>query len=283
MINQLIKELTFNPINPYDLKEDIFSPKLKTVIPDYDQFLENFYREWLLWIFDGEFEGKIVYPRIIDKIENGEYANYLSNLSVDEKTFMVDSLSKISKDEVEHAEYFLNFIKTIYGDSVTEAISSDIVLDLARTSALQKVENMDLIELLFLYYIGECHLWVCFYQIYKETTDPNKRSIFKKILGEESRHIDSHFKIIKKIKNKITTDSSCYIHWCRNLRYFGLQFVEREFNNVDSIKEQYIRKLIYNSHWHKEFNQILIKKCYQLFEILYPDISIDEFTIIVNQ
>jgi len=139
--------------------------------------------------------------------------------------------------------------------------------------------------LLLFYYIGECHLWTCFYQIYKETSDSHTSKIFKKILVEEAQHINHHYKLTKKIKDKISIDLSIIIEECRALRYFGLEFIKREFkiDDVNTKKDHYFLELVYDSQWHREFNQIVIKKWYQLFGILYPDISIDEFTNIVNQ
>ena len=283
MINQLIKNQTFNPLDPFDIKKDLFSNKAKQRL-DYNNFLEKFYRNWLLWTFNGEFESTIIYPGIIDGIKNKKYEKYFVNLSVDEKTFMIDSFSKIFKDETEHTEHFLNFLKTIYGDSIAES-TSNAALELTRRSALHKIENRDFIELLMFYYIGECHLWTCFYQIYKETTDSHTSKIFKKILVEEAQHSNHHYKLMKKIKDKINIDLSLIVDECRHLRYFGLEFIKREFkiNDVDAKKDHYILELIYNSSWNREFNQIVIKKWYQLVRILYPTTSLDEFTAMINQ
>ena len=284
MIDQLINEINFNPVDPFALKTDLFSNKAKNLISEYDQFLENFYRAWLIWTFSGEFHSTIVYPGIIDGIKNKKYEKYLSDLSVTEQEQLCEYFTKIANEETEHTDIFLSLIKKIYVNSDIEEISDDS-LELSRKDAQNRVENTDLIELLFLYYIGECYLWTCFYQIYKKTSDSGIRDIFKKILVDEAQHNNNHYKLLKKIKNRITTDASCYIEWCRVMRYFGLDFVKKQFNlNNDRIKKDYyFIKIIYDSPWHKEFNQLVIKKWYQLFEILYPNISLDEFTIMINR
>lgn len=280
MINQLIKESTFNPLDPFDIKKDIFPNKFKKM-SGYNKFLENFYRHWFLWSFNGEFESTIVYSGIIDRMKNGKYANYLSDFSANDLTHLYNYFTKMISEEVEHTDHFLNFINTIYGDSVI----SDDMLESACKDAQYRVENTEFTELLLFYYIGECYLWVCFYQIYKKTVDPDSRKIFKKLLVEEAQHNNNHYKIMKKIKNKITVDSlSYFIDWSRRLRYFGMEFVKIEFklNDNDTKKDHQILELIYNSQWHREFNQLLIKKWYQLSRILYPNISIEEFTVMIN-
>jgi hypothetical protein len=284
MINQLINELTFNPLDPFFIKKDIFSKKAKRLLPSgYDKFIEKFYRNWLLWTFNGELESTIVYPGIIDGIKNKKYEKYFSDFSIDDRNFIIDNFNKIFEDEAAHTEHFLNLLKTIYGDSIAESIS-DNSLKLASIAAEHKVDNGDFVELLFFYYIGECYLWSCFYQIYKKTTDPDLCKIFKKILVEEAQHNNHHYKLMKKIKDKIKIDLSLIIDTCRDYRHFGLEFVKREFIIADANtkKDHYILELIYNSQFHREFNQLAIKKYYQLIKILYPDLSIDEFTAMVN-
>lgn len=284
MINQLINELTFNPLDPFFIKKDIFSKKSKRLLlSGHDKFIEKFYRNWLLWTFNGELESTIVYPGIIDGIKNKKYEKCFSDFSIDERSTIVDSFNKIFKEEAEHTEHFLNLLKTIYGDSIAESIS-DNALEVSNNAARDKVENGDFVELLLFYYIGECYLWACFYQIYKKTTDPHMAKVFKKILVEEAQHNNHHYKLMKKIKDKIEIDLSLIIDTCRDYRHFGLEFVKREFTIADANtkKDHYILDLIYNSQFHREFNQLAIKKYYQLIKILYPAISIDDFTVMVN-
>jgi rubrerythrin len=108
--------------------------------------------------------------------------------------------------------------------------------------------------------------------------------VFKKILVEEAQHNNHHYKLMKKIKDKIEIDLSLIVDTCRDYRHFGLEFVKREFAIADANtkKDHYILDLIYNSQFHREFNQLAIKKYYQLIKILYPAISLDDFTVMVN-
>jgi rubrerythrin len=284
MINQLIREMNFNPVDPFDIKKDIFPVKFKK-IPNYNSFLEDFYRSWLMFTFFGEFDTTIGYPELLKGIKNGKYNQYLSDFSSDEHAQLCNYFSEMIREENEHTEYLLNFVKTIYGDSVTEELS-DEVLDLARTTALDQVENTDLVKMLVRYYAGECYLWTCFYQIYKQTHDPDKRKVFKKVLVEEAQHNNKIYKLVKRIKHNVTIDlMPWFIEFCQRYRYFGFIFVKDHFklNDENTRKDHAIIELVYDTEWHAEFNQLLIKKCYQMFGILYPNISIEEFTNLVNQ
>lgn len=287
MINELINNTNFNPIDPFDIKTEIFSKSLKTLLPlVHDKFLTDFYREWLVYIFSGEFDATISYPKILDKMKDGTYAEYLSGLSVEEHTQLCNYFEKIIKEENEHTSYFLSFIKRIYGESLDSI--SDSVLNATKIYCINKAENTNLIHLLIAYYIGECYFWTCFYKIYKETVDSDKRMIFKKVLVEEAQHNNNIYKLVKQIKNKITINSSgisLFVGMCQDKRYFGLDFVKQNFKFTDSNtkKDHYMLKLVYDCEWQRNFNTIVIKKWYQLFEVLYPSISIEQFTKMINK
>ena len=41
-------------------------------------------------------------------------------------------------------------------------------------------------------------------------------------------------------------------------------------------------QFVYNNAWHDKFNELLIKKTYQLSAVLFPEMSFEEFKIAVN-
>ena len=265
-MNELISQLEFDPKNPFDLNVDI--------VPE--RFVRNFYNEYLLFCYTSEYETTIIYPAVLNNLKNKRYEKYIGSLSQSEREQIYQYFEKMINDETEHTDHFsiiLNKMNPQYID-----------LDLLKHESQLMVENTDLVKLLSTIYVGECYLWVSFFQIYKTTTNTNKKYIFKKLLVEESQHNNNILKFLKKIKSTITLTKDEYINDVKKNRLMNLLHIQKEFKipNANSVAFKKVLQLVYNNPWHNKFNDLMIKKTYQLCAVLFPETTFEEFKAAVN-
>ena len=281
MIDELIHQTSFDLSDPFDLRQDIFSLQFKK-LNSYNDFLKEFYLEWLLWAYNGEVQTTIAYPIILDNIRNNTYKNYFSGISEEETISLSNYFVEMVQEEHEHSLHFYNILKKMYGEQLIQEKSDS---EEQKQSVAKSIKDTNFIKLLITYYIGECYLWTTFYRVYKQTYNENIRKVFKKLLVEEAKHNNKIYKLLKKISKNVEIDSTYFIETCRGDRYFGLDFVKKKFSLADSNdkKTEKTLELLYNNPWNQEFTTILAKKWYQLFEVLYPDISLKDFTKLIYQ
>lgn len=279
-MHDLINQLNFDPEDPFELKVNIF-PEITKSDPN---FLSKFFYDYLLWTWSGEYNTTLVYPNILDKIKKDQYKHYLSDLSATDLAQVKNYFEQMIQDEIEHTDDFASLILNCYDPNFNSN------LDKHRQEVNFRFNNGDqsgdLLVLLFKYYVGECYLWTTFYTIYKQTTNPAKRAVIKKFLVDEARHNNNIFKFFKKIKHHLPHgfDNNHLSKRYSEVRYFGLPFVKKHFDIEDlgTRKDQAVLKMLYNTPWHQKFNQIFIKKCYQLHSVIDPTITQEDFTRLVN-
>ncbi|CAB4133504.1 Rubrerythrin [uncultured Caudovirales phage] len=281
MIDELINQTSFDLSDPFDLRQDIFSPQFKK-LNSYNDFLKEFYLEFLVWAYNGEVQTTIAYPLILENIRKNNYKHYFDGISEEETITLSNYFVDMVKEEQEHSLHFFNILKNMYGEELIQVKSDspEKKLNLA-----ESIEHNDFIKLLITYYTGECYLWTIFYKIYKQTHNENIRKVFKKLLVEEAQHNNKIYKLLKKISKNVQIDKTYFAEVCKSDRYFGLDFVKKKFvlaDNNDKKTEKTL-KLLYNNDWSRDFTTILTKKWYQLFEVLYPTISLEEFTKLIYQ
>ena len=286
MVDNLIDASSFDPLDPFDIRQEIFSDRFKnSSMVVYDEFLFDFYYKWLLNTYYNEIEATIAYPVILNNIKNNKYDQCTSSLTAEQLTTICGYFKKMVGQEIEHADHFLQLLNAVYGEEVVSKSINDRSLTVNTIAFRSRAESSNLIELMIRYYTGECYLWCTFYQVYRRTHALDRKRLFKKLLVEESQHNNSIYKFIKQIKNNVNLHPEYFVKVCRDQRYFGLDFVQSYFKlpDTNTTKDKVMLQLVYDSPWNKEFNALVIKKYYQLFELLYPHISIEEFTKMVNQ
>jgi rubrerythrin len=283
-MNELISQLEFDPTNPFDLSKSIFSNNLETLTKHLEfDFVKEFYNSYVMHCYDAEFTATTVYPMILQRLQTNQYNDYLMKLNDNEKDQIFQYFIKMIQDETEHATCFYDIIKKINYDLAAHTINKQR-LQAIESYDRHSVETTDLIRLLILYYLGECYLWSSFYLIYKQTSNEKKKQLFKKLLVEESQHNNNILKFVKKIQHNINLPNQYFLDTVKDLRLFGLPFTRQVFklNADDSIANKKIIQLVYNTEWHKQFNQLYLKKTYKLNQVLNPDMSFNEFQSTIN-
>jgi rubrerythrin len=285
MIDQLIRGLDFNPQDPFDIKKDIFSKRLtKSSAGFHDKFVHDFYRHWILWTFDGEFDAATSYPIILSKIQNNQYGKYLADLSESDVGKLCGYFNKMIRDEVEHTTKFVEVIKSVYSESASAVVGDDVLSE-KLVKCTENANSSDLIDFLCGFYNGECYVWVALYKFYKSTESTSKKNFLKTLLVEESQHNNNIYKFLKHIRQKNTISPECFVESMRKYRLCCLDFVKQQYSLSDTgtKKDKSIVQLVYDSEWHRDFNRLVIKKIYQVFGMLYPDITLEEFINMVNE
>jgi rubrerythrin len=246
-----------------DLERDIFSTQFKK-----SNLYNTFYQEWIMSAYTAELDATTMYPVIQDRIKNKIYD--LSQFSAEENQEILNYLSNMHTDEAEHADYFKSILESIHGKS----LKLPSVDDLPKTHWDHSMERT-----LMYYYIGECHLWVSFYKMYLDTTNPIEKKSIKQLLVDESQHNNNIYKILKKIKGSIHTDINWFIDQVLPYRYFGFINIRPKFSlyDLDSKKNQKMLQFIYDTKWQHHFNQLFVKKLYKAVTVLYPTISREQF------
>ena len=254
--------------NPLYITQDIFSPKAKN-LPNYSTFIESFYPNWIALALLAELDATRMYPIVQDRIKNNKYV--VNTEYKEDVNLLVNQLSVMHDDEEEHSKVFENLLinsnkqKLFYsGDDITKI----------------SMEHWDvsLVNTLTHYYIGESYLFVCFYKIYKSTTDANIKAQIKKLLIDESNHNTNIYKILKKIQPSVQLDKEYFLLRSKTFRYFNSFFVFDFFGMSDvptplSDRDKAILKTVYNNEWQKEFTRYYLKKLHKLIILFYPHIS----------
>jgi len=265
-MNELISQLEFDPKNPFDLDTDI--------VPD--RFIQGFYNSYLLYCYTGEYQTTIMYPTILTNLKTKKYEQYIGSFNQEEREQLYQYFNKMIQDETEHTDHFLIMLNKINPQYID--------LDLLKHESQSYVENTDLVKLLSFIYVGECYLWVSFFQIYKTSISTNKKCIFKKLLVEESQHNNNILKFLKKIKPMITLSKDEYIDVVKENRLMNLLYIQQQFkiSDANSAAFKKVVQFVYNNAWHDKFNELLVKKTYQLSAVLFPEMSFEEFKVAVN-
>ena len=266
-MHDIISQLNFDPKNPFDLDTDI--------VPD--RFIQGFYNEYLLHCYSDEYFTTILYPAILNNLKTKQYEQYIGSFNQQEREQLYQYFDKMIQDETEHTDQFLIMLNKIN--------PQDVDLNWLKQKSQSMIENTDLVKLLSKVYVRECYVWVSFFQIYKTSTSDDKKRIFKKLLVEESQHNNNILKFLKKIKQTtvaLTKDE--YIDFVKEDRLMNLLYIQHECKIPDANSAAFkkVVQFVYNNAWHDKFNELLIKKTYQLSAVLFPEITFEEFKSAVN-
>jgi rubrerythrin len=267
--------------NPFFLKESIFSNRFKQVLnSSYNEFVEEFFYDWICFALKGEFETTIAYPKILHNLKSGKYNSIIKNLNPDNKQRLYQYFDNMIVDEQNHT----NFIDKLLLDTYNKSVSKK-TLNLIAHDTKKLIENSNLISLLIRYYVGECYLWTGFYLIYRQTENPEIKKLFHKLVVDESHHNNNIYKFFKLIKNNIDLDSTEFIKNTSNLKYFGISYTVKKLglSNTNTKKDKWWNELVYNYEWQHNFNEIFLKKCFQLYEVLYPETTFKDFFESINK
>jgi len=267
--------------NPLFLQNSIFSNKFKKSIGSkYNEFADDFFCNWVYHIYLSEQETTIAYPEILDNIKKGTYQKFLANIGSKENLAIHQYFEKMIEDENDHAIIFNQLLHNNFNIIVTENEIQKLI-----DNVDYKFATSDLIKLLIDYYIGECYAWTGFYFIYKQTTDPDVKKLFHRLVVDETHHNNNIYKFLKIIKNNANFNNEFFVSNTKRLRFFGLQFVKDRLNlpDTNTKKDQWWNNLIYNYQWHWDFNRIFLKKCYQLYQLFNPEVTFEDFFNLINK
>ena len=277
-MEDFIKQLSFDTQNPFDFPDSIFSKEFKNLPnPIKVDFTNKFFQHWIVWAHQGEIDTTIVYPLILQNLIDKKYDRYFRSTS----EFAQQYLQKMITEENEHAEHFLHLLQTLYPNETLIPTKQQLVVNSMKLAKTVDIKSLE--ELLLHYYVGECYLWAAFYLIYKQTANPKKKKLFQKLLVEESQHNNNIYKVFKQILPHVDLSTEQVFNKISTTRLFSLPFVLSYFDaSTDMLKQKRYIRLVYDSPWHKQFNMLVIKKWYQLFSLLFPAVSFNEFATTVN-
>jgi len=281
---ELIDQCDFKVQNPFDLYVDLYD-SLTEVLPSslVKLLTKKVYDDWLVYIFSCESEGSIFYGTIIDKIKNGYLSSYYGHLSNSEIEQFEHSFLQIINDELKHRSIFLEFMQKIgldkklykpeyYDPTVQELIDSQTNI----------WNELTFLELFTNVITGECYFMTTFYMMYKNTTNPTKKLIMKELVKDESRHIVHFMKFLQKAKlspiEKIIFQK-IFLSWTK----LRLNFEQKNFKDFlhlvlkDKSKLDTTFDLAYKSEFHKNFKQTFLKKSWQFFNVVFPEVDQTQF------
>lgn len=275
-MNNPVDKINIDLFNPFSIKQNIFSPKAKN-LPNYDTFIKLFYPNWISHALFSEMDAVKMYPTILNRIRDKEYI--IDSISHQDINILLNNLVVMHDDEEEHAKFFneiiQNFDKSTYYNYDINSVKTDHW-------------NVSLIDTLVHYYVGESYLFVCFYKIYKATTDDSIKVQIKKLLVDESKHNTIIYKILKKINSTTVFDEKHFLNTAKDFRYFNSLFVFDYFKMPEvpdclRKKDKIILKLVYNNEWQKEFTRYYLKKLHKLIVLFYPHITKDDLARMIYE
>lgn len=260
--------------NPLDLQTPIFSNSLKNFLKDdYSQFVSDFFQQYLHSSLVSEHNATRVYSFLYQKLKDGkiEKFNILNDI---EKQEIEKYYVKLINDESNHFQFFEN----LYFDLFQKKLSN-IELSIIEQNTIDDLFTESFPQSLFRFYIGECYLWVSFYSIYEDTNNENLKKGFYQLLVDESHHNASLYKISKKLLTSADFDEEFYFEQVKSHLYWMSALVDKKFNyyrNSPKLKEV-VYNLVYNNNWHQNYRNTYLKKCYRLYKVFRPDVSLTEF------
>ncbi len=262
-------------INPFLLKNPIFTEKFQLLMPTkYNDLVTRCFYEFVVNTLSDEHHAASAYPILLERFRTGYYDEYIDHLSTEDKKDIENYFIKMIDDEANHATLFNQILNKTYQ---IEVEIHDNLYKLLYTE--------DFFKTLTRYYVGECHLWVSFYKIFQETGDPELKKLFHQLLVDESHHNNSIRKIFKKIKQKIEFDIEYFNQRVIEQRYFGLSFIQRNLRLPGKGTKQdcWWEKVVFDNNWQQHFNELFIKKCYQVVSIFDTEIEYCDYKKIINQ
>lgn len=286
---KLIDQCDFPNENPFELSEDLF-PVLNTITSQSlsKLFEKKCYNTWLIFGFDGESQVSVFYDSILQKFQSGDLDNYYGHLTELEKKQIVDNFTTIIQDEIRHRDIFANIIEKMQADKKDyrpEYYNPECkeYVD----SQWQLWDNHTLLDHLCPIVTGECYLLSAFVLFYKYSKNESKKEIFKEFIQEESRHIAHFMNFLKKAK-VCDSERNRYHTFLLNNVIEKMNFEHLKFKSFlhslikDPNKRTEIIQAAYDTEFHKTFQTIFLKKTWQFYNIVFPEVDQEQFELIIS-
>lgn len=296
-IIELIDQCEFRTNNPFDIENGLF-PALTKIIPTetVQHFESELLKTWLAFGFKGETLVSVVY----DKISNELYktSGYFDHLSEDDIKQLQANFASVIDDEIRHRDMFIKIMDRFENGSVEYDAEhydpyntnfKDYVYDYMDSGVLGVKEvDPNLLDILSVIIPGENYLLATFNFFYKSTSNPKKQEIFKSFLQDEARHIAHFMNLVKQAQipqeHKDRAKHRILQHIFDNSNFELIKLVQYLKESEDNTQKQdVILNLVYKDERHKHFKEAYLKKCYQFYNILYPEISEEQFKNQLNQ
>jgi len=293
-ILDLIDQCQFSDEDPFEINQNLF-PNLKEhlSIGLIKQLEAECYANWLNWAFEGESRVSVFYKYIQESIDNNTVP-YFSHMSVDTKQQIHDYFDEIVNEEREHRLIFKKIIEKTnlakrknYRPDFFDPDSAEF-----KQYEHSRYAHVEMLFPLALAVIGESYLLSCFLLFYKQSSNPVKKQLFKHFLTEESQHI-AHF--LNLIKSGIYSDQAK-----DRLHHSFLQSIQDRLNfekaavNVifSRLQQGSDNKLLHDQHLfntvaysgklHESFNKLVLRRSYQFYHAVFPDVTEDTFLHLVE-
>lgn len=289
-IFELIDRCDFPNENPFELSEDLFPILNSVASPSITKLFEKTcYNSWVIFGFNGESKVSVFYDTILQKLDNGYLDNYYGHLDHSEVTNFKNKFVEIIHDELKHREIFSAIISkmgisneefdpTYYDPKCEEFV--DFHNDLWN--------KYNLLDFLCNISTGESYLLSAFVLFYKYTKCQFKKQMFKEFIQEESRHI-AHF--MNFLKKATVTDQErerfhiIFLNWVVYRLQFEYDNLEIFLDKVikDNRKKEIFLNLAYKTPLHNTFKKIYLKKVWQFYNIVFPDVDQESFEKLVTE
>ena len=276
----------FDPCDPFDLKIDIFGNN-NSPLPSKIHSIISYacYKDWLVSTYMGEAEVAVNYNYILSKIKNNQYKELFQDWSIDAMDSFYEYLTTTIDEERDHTIIWKKLIEKIYG--VCEVIDIDDPLVINKMTPT--VDNLGLLKSIITYYRGETVTLSSCAQLYKYTTNLDKKEFLKKFIQEESKHTAGFTNLFKLIAEKINLDERTqsgnhYHNIFAHYKYFGHSAVyklESVLTKVNYTVPQVLQHFQHNN-WQAEWHQMIIKKNYNFYKEIIPNLTEIQFDTIIE-
>lgn len=301
-IIDLINQSEFSNEDPFEINQNLF-PTLKTVLPDsFIKRLESeCYINWLNWAFEGESNVSVVYKILQNQIATGA-VDYFSHLTVQEKQQIHSYFDDIVAEEREHRLIFKNIIDKLQLPADIKHNPDFFDPDSEEFNSYwdTNCNKVGFLSALGMSVIGESYLLACFVLFYKQSTNEVKKIIFKQFLTEESQHISKFLNLIKRGRYSDSDRELLHHSFLQRIQE-KVQFETKKVNSVyqklqNSFNKTVVDKghrvsilnditkfnqLVYSGELHESFKELFLRRSYQFYHAVFPDVTEDEFLDLV--
>ena len=285
----LIGQCEFPSENPFELRENIFPVLNSIATPTMTKIFEKAcYGSWLIFGFNGESQVSIFYDSILQKLQDGSLDNYYGHLMLEDRQQIENNFKSIIQDEIKHREIFKSIIEKM--DSDKTDYRPEYYNPECKEYADSEWKLWDsyvLMDFLCPIVTGESYLLAAFVLFYKYTENLSKREIFKEFIQDESKHVAHFMNFMKKAKvpsNQRSRFHNLFLVETKRKMHFEKNKFEDFLNSIvkDLSKKQEITEVAYNTEFHRTFRKIFLKKSWQFYNIVFPNIDQDTFEQYLN-
>ncbi len=275
--------------------DDLFDFPIEII--DYDSRLPVFlqkkfkihaYKDWVNTVYTGESLVVDIYKAVLEILKNGNYVQF-QNLDLSNEFDPFKFLEETISEETKHTELMKFFVK---------AANYNIELQDETQYLDQLINEKNIIQTLFHFYMGEVNVVVSLSLILRYSTNLDKKNFLKIILQEESKHVNGFLKLIKLVKKNITQDElesldKFFTTRTFFLEYFGLndlgRFIEYCNDNLldsdpqkTNLAANFIESITKNK-FQQEFNTLYKKKLFMYYRVLFPDVTEEEYNLKIDK